>query len=262
MIYRMKKYGLLIILFSVCAGVANVRAQQLLNGQVLASISNNLSVEGIMVDAASGKTTFTDHLGYFQLPIIQGDTFYFYIGSKRSRPYFIDSIPDRNKFVVSLESILRPVGQATPFGYPQSDLADVTVYGRNYHKDSLANRQQYGKYFDYRKPTTGQVALGMLGSPVTALYEGLNKKKQRRLTIMKSNLLNIEQDGYIDSRFNLQTVIRYIGQQDETVLDDFMKKYRPKYEDLHTMGEVEFAIYINTSFKEYKAKYLNAKDKK
>lgn len=251
--YRMIIKRLIIFLGISIVSLSSFKAgaQEILKGHVYATLGHSLSPQGIMVDASSGPTVFTDKMGNFEIKVYPTDTIYFYIGNRKSHPYLVSKIPDKNNFTLSMESILRPVMSGENIGSDAGGLEEVTVYGKNYSKDSLAARREYDKYFNYKDPKLG---LNLLASPVTAIYDVLNVKKKKRMNMMKNDLLFNEQQGYIDTRFTKLFIVKYIGAKDDATLDDFMLKYRPKFEDLKTMTDMDLAMYVTTSYKEYEAK--------
>jgi hypothetical protein len=129
-------------------------------------------------------------------------------------------------------------------------LQSVTVFKRNYHADSLSNRQEYGDAYDYKKPKFSP--LKMLASPASHLYDVLNVKEKRTKERLKNNLVNHEQEGYVDNRFTRSLVAKYTGEQNDSTLADFMYKYRPSYELLVNTSDLDLIVYIQNSFKEYK----------
>ena len=58
----------------------------------------------------------------------------------------------------------------------------------------------------------------------------------------------------MDNRFKKTTVVKYIGEQPDSTLNDFMKKCRPSYQQIVSLTELDFAMYIKNAFKEYKNK--------
>ena len=129
-------------------------------------------------------------------------------------------------------------------------LQNVTIYKRNYHADSLSNREEYGDAFNYKKTKFSPVK--MLGSPVSHLYDVLNFKDKKRKERLKTNLITNEQEGYVDSRFTRTLVAKYTHEQNDSTLEDFMRKYRPSYEYLVGLSDLDFIVYIQNSYKEYK----------
>ncbi|MFT4205198.1 MAG: hypothetical protein QM610_14940 [Chitinophagaceae bacterium] len=146
-------------------------------------------------------------------------------------------------------------------------LDPVTVQQRSYHNDSLANRKEYGKYFKYKKPEIHMEFGGVPDSleykprnvvPLTtakldvdAMLDVFNKGKKKRMQSMQKNLVYNEQQGYIDNRFKKATIVRYIGVQPDTLLQNFMLSCRPSYEFLAGLSEIDLAMYIKNAFKTY-----------
>src|SRR6202000_1287895 len=98
----------------------------------------------------------------------------------------------------------------------------VVVRPTLYRYDSLANRDEYRKVFEYEPEyltSSGGFNLDML----------FNAKKNRQMQALQRRLIEQEQDKYIDYRFNRNLVRRLTGLQ-RPALDTFMRLYRPSYQ--------------------------------
>lgn len=240
-------------------------AQHILSGQVYAPPIANYPVAGIMVETTSGRTTFTDDQGNFKIPFEEsGDSLYFFLSNKRSEPFPLTIDNETNGYKIAYTTIETSITQleiAEQEAYKKlgaGELEEVRVKTKNYHADSLADREAYAKYYNYKKPKLG---LNLLGSPVTAVYNVLNVKQKKRNLRMQRNLLDNEQGGYVDSRFNYVSIRKYVGDQPDSVIDAYMMKYRPAYNDIVSMNELDLASYITTTFKKFEATKNNTNSK-
>ncbi|PZP50352.1 MAG: hypothetical protein DI598_05785 [Pseudopedobacter saltans] len=235
--------------------VQKVEAQQgrLLIGQVFAAMSNR-STAGIIVESQKSKATnFTDERGYFSLYVLPHDTIYYYVNKlAKSIPYHTDSIKNWDGYAIAIQTIEYDIAVAKKYGAPVAEadsnvnLGNVTVTARNYHKDSLENRMEYDKIFNYKNPPINPF------SPVQTIYDLLSFKKKKRMKKMKNDLLYEEREGYVDTRFNRTIVVKSIGKPiDDSTLDNYMKKYRPTYEDAIGMENIAMVMYIRKTFELY-----------
>jgi hypothetical protein len=166
---------------------------------------------------------------------------------------FLFPLKEEKLFIIRFLLLQRPTNLMSickiPVFYDPSyadELPEVRVMTRNYHKDSLANRQMYANVFDYTKPKFNPF------SPVTSVYNLFDKKNIKRQERYRQFAKDNEQSGYVDSRFTRSYVSKIANIKDDDELSDFMKEYRPTFQDLVNMNELELGQYIIDSYKEYK----------
>lgn len=216
------------------------------------------SVEGIMLEASSGDMAFTNSDGNFSIHYQQNDTVSFFIAGKLTNKLSADSLGKIQNLIISLQSIRNKPMRTGKITYYNQNLDtttfnNVTVTAKNYHADSLARRNEYKEAFNYTKP---KLKFGEDWGPtyinVGKLAETLNKKKKKRHTMLKNNLLREEKEDYVDNRCNRSFVQKYLGQNiTDEKLQDFMRKHRPKYEDIVGMSDLELIDYIRLNYKQY-----------
>ncbi len=210
-------------------------------------ISARKPLEAVSVLSKSGRGTVTDSLGRYSIVLFKKDSIWFSLLNKSTQRYAVDTISNLDNFDISLHVYA-------------ALLPEVKVRNKNYHLDSLQNRKDYQKYFDFKKPGislsrnnglapgTGGVTVGL------DLEEFINMfrfKRNRNLMFLQNRLVQQEQDKYIDHRFN-KVFVKKITKLQGAELDTFMKQYRPGYETLQILNELEFGYYIEKCFEEYK----------
>ncbi|MBS1662151.1 MAG: carboxypeptidase-like regulatory domain-containing protein [Bacteroidetes bacterium] len=179
----------------------------------------------VSVLTSSGKTgTATDSVGHYTIHVKTGDSVYFsYLGKETQRfPIKVDqpTYPLNISLAVTIDSL--PL---------------VVVRPKLYRYDSLENRDEYRKVFEYQPD--GPIANG--GLSLDAL---LNGKKNRQMLALQQRLIEQEHDRYVDHRFNKILVKKITGLQG-ALLDTFMKMYRPTYEYIQACeNDYEFYKYI------------------
>jgi hypothetical protein len=225
-------------------------AQQRKQGYVTISgavydISARLPIEAVAVLSSSGKGTLTDSLGKYSITVRWTDSIWFSMLGKTTIKYSVDTISNLDQFNIMIH--LR-VG----------DLPEVKVRSKNYHLDSIENRKEYAKIFNFRKPTLSIINNHVYspGSPSAGfdLQEIINIfrfKRNKSLAAFQKRLLQQEQDKYIDYRFN-KAFVRRLTKLQQPEMDGFMNKYRPDYEYLLTLNDIEFGYFIQKCFEEYK----------
>lgn len=207
---------------------------------------NKSRVESVSVFSRSGGRATTDSMGRYSIPVRTGDSIWFSYLNKSTVKFAVDSIGNASSFDIGLHIDARL-------------LPDVKVKNRNYREDSIQNRRDYAKYFNFKKPgialssnppstyTPGSLTVGL------DLDEFINMFRFRRtkhLQALQDRLLRDEQDKYITHRFTKRFVRQLTG-LDSTNLDEFMNYYRPDYDVLLKMNDMELGYYIQLCNKQY-----------
>jgi len=156
-------------------------------------------LEAATVLSTSGRITMTDSNGNYVIVVRPTDSIWFsYLGRSTHR-FPVNEIKLNDGFYVSLQ--VDPVV-----------LKEVKVTPRDYRADSLQNRKDYYKYFNYKKPTlhvTPGVSGGGLGVSInidTLIYM-FEFNKIRRAKGFQKRLINDEHEKYVDHRFARSVVL-------------------------------------------------------
>ncbi|HXB95112.1 MAG TPA: hypothetical protein VNU70_08135 [Puia sp.] len=188
------------------------------------------AMPGVSVLSTSGIGTMTDSLGHYHIRVPSADSLYFsYLGRATAR-FPVRDLPAGYPFDMSLQVTV-------------DSLPSVYVRSRNYLLDSLENRKEYQKVFDYsshyltnmkmeRRPGVG------MGFDLDMLLDG---KANRRMEAMQSRLIWEEQDKYIDHHWNM-SVVRKLTGLESPALDTFMRQYRPSYDFIKSC-ETDYEYY-------------------
>jgi hypothetical protein len=218
-------------------------AQITVSGTVY-DITKKTPIEAVSVISTSGTGTFTDSLGRYSITVRDTDSIYFSFLNKPTPKYPVTSIQNLGAFDIS---ILKKV----------QELPTVFVKQRNYRMDSLQNRQDYAKIFNYQKPG---VRTTMLGSPgavgvgvdLNELINMFRFKKTRSMLAFQRRLLLEEQDRYVNHRFNKGLIKKLTGLE-APAIDTFMRDYKPTYQMALQLNDLEFGQFIIETYKLYKA---------
>ncbi|CAL1521494.1 carboxypeptidase-like regulatory domain-containing protein [Chitinophaga sp. MM2321] len=177
--------------------------------------------------------------------------------SSESGRFYIEAMPgDTLEFSMlsyAQKQIVTPGMSATQDVYLQRrlfELQSVNVMGSNHRKDSLAMRDEYDRYFNYRKPGAMDVLKTLPANPITALSYLVPSKARKRKEQFHEQLLYWEKEKFIDYRYSPEVVGKMTKLQSPE-LDSFMYKYRPGYQFLNTASEYDLLLYIKQSFEEY-----------
>jgi hypothetical protein len=189
--------------------------------------SQLFALPGVSVLTTAGAGTVTDSTGHYSIRLGIKDSIYFsYLG----------------KYTVKI-----PAKQIAP-GYPLDmslavrvdSLPLVVVRPKVYRYDSLENREEYRKVFDYSPDYLASGGSGV-GVNLDMLF---GARKNRQMLALQSRLEEEERDKYVDYRFN-KTLVRKITGLQRPAIDVFMREYRPSYEFIRNCeNDYEFYKYI------------------
>jgi hypothetical protein len=200
-------------------------------------------VEAVTVLSSSGKGTSTDAQGRYSIDVAEKDSIWFSYLDKPTRKYPVLKIFDVGQFDIALQT------------YNQV-LDEVKIKNRSYRMDSLQNRKDYAKIFDFRKPNLeSMTSIGPTGAGIDLqeLIRVFQFRKNKSTLKFQERLLQQEQDKFIDYRFNKGLVKRLTGLEGAD-LDVFMAMYRPSYEFILYTSEYDFQYYIKTAGEKFKTK--------
>lgn len=230
---------LTVILFSI-SHLANAQEIQ---GTVY-DISQKIPLPFVSVLTSSGAGTQTDSMGFYSIRVGKNDSIWFSYLEKQTPRYPVNAITNPQAFDISIQ-------------ISAIELPNISIRKPNYRFDSLQNRKDYEKIFNYRKPglRTTSLSPGSMGAGVgldiNELIGMFNFRKNRNMRFMQNWLLQEEQSKYIDYRFN-KIFIKKLTNLEGEELDDFMKFYRPIYEFVVRVNDAELGFYILDCFKHYK----------
>lgn len=181
--------------------------------------SQQFVLPGVSVIGTSGAGTVTDSLGHYSIRLSSGDSIYFSYLGRATTKFAVKDIPPGQQFDMALQVAV-------------DSLPSVYVRPKDYHMDSLENREEYRKIFDYGGPDyldnmkAGKRGGMGVGLDMDMLFAG---RKIRRMEAFQRRLVEEERDKYVDYRFTKSLVKRITGLQ-PPALDTFMRQYRPSYE--------------------------------
>jgi hypothetical protein len=226
------------IIFLLLAQAAT--AQYKIQGNVYDS-SRTYPLEAVSVMATNGSGTATDANGHYAINVGEKDSIWFSYLGKPTIKFPVLKINDVNRFDISLQVNI-------------TVLKEVKVLPRNYKQDSIQNRLDYAKAFNFQRPNAGTMtSIGPSGAgiDIDEVIRAFQFRKNKSMERFQQRLLREERDKFIDHRFSKQLVRRLTNLSGEE-LDKFMIAYRPSYEFTLYTSDYDFQLYIKESFEEYK----------
>lgn len=200
--------------------------------------SRTYPVELVTVLSTSGKGTYTNADGYYEIDVTEKDSIWFSYLNKPTIKFPVSKIVNPFSFDISLQ-INVPV------------LREVKVRPRNYKLDSLQNRQDYAKVFNYQKPKlTPSISDMGVGFDLDAIINMFRFRHNKSMAAFQKRLIIEEQEKFVDHRFN-KGLIRRLTALTGSELDSFMLIYRPPYEFALLTSDYEFGEYIKESYRRF-----------
>lgn len=218
---------------------------QIISGTVSDYYSNK-PLDAVSVQTSSGNFSISDSLGRYKISVSKKDSVWFSYLNKQTMKYSVDTIMHPDNFDVALYVDVRW-------------LPEVTVATRNYRQDSIQNRIDYAKAFNYRKPglhlaetVPSSYSPGGLtvGFNLDDIIDAFRFKRNREMLSFQQRLIQQEHDKYVDHRYTKYLVKRLTG-LDSAQLISFMDTYRPPYEAMLMMNDLELGYYIEQCYKDY-----------
>jgi hypothetical protein len=221
-----------IALLLVLLGSAPSYGQYKIRGVVYDSTRTN-PVELVTVLTTAGRGTVTNSNGEYEIEVSEKDSIWFSYLNKPTVKFPVLKIATPLRFDISLQ-VNVPV------------LREVKVRQRNYKQDSIQNREDYAKVFNYRRPglrtVTPQYGVGA-GFDFDEIINAFRFRRNKSMLSFQQRLLAQEQDKFVEHRFN-KALVRRLTLLTDNALDSFMMIYRPSYEFTMLAGDYDFQKWI------------------
>ena len=237
--YAYFRITIFFVLLAFCS--VEAKAQQVTIHGTVFNMYKTRPLDGVSVVCSCGTGTTTDSNGNYMIRVNDDDSLRFsYLG--RATQYFpVNMMNATTGFDIALH--VKP-----------TELAEVRVAPKNYYLDSLQNRKDYEKIFNFKKPglEISEGANGNAGLDLDALINMFNFKKNRRMLAFQKRLVEDEHDKFIDHRFTRYIVKKITGLTGDAA-DSFMFRFRPSYEFTKIATDYEFFDYIKLAYQDYKS---------
>jgi hypothetical protein len=180
-------------------------------------------------------------MGHYHLTVREKDSIWFSYLGKPTPKYPVLKIADINQFDIALH-------------LKMDVMKEVKIRTRNYKLDSIQNRRDYARVFDFHRPSVGTMtSIGPTGAGIDLdeLIRVFQFKKNKSMERFQRRLLEQEQEKSVDHRFTKGIVKRLTG-LDGKDLDNFMQQYRPSYLFTSYASDYDFQLYIKNAGEDFK----------
>ena len=202
-------------------------------------------LDGVSVICSCGTGTTTDSNGNYAIRVDVSDSLRFSYLGRATQMFPVSMMNATTGFDIALH--VKP-----------TELSEVRVAPKNYRMDSLQNRKDYEKIFNYKKPgielSDGSSGTGV-GLDLDQIINMFRFKRNRRLLAFQERLVEEEHDKFIDHRFTRYIVKKITGLSGDAE-DSFMFRFRPSFEFTKIATDYEFFDYIRLAYLEYQRKLI------
>ncbi len=195
--------------------------------------SRNYPLEAVTVLSTSGRGAVTNAEGVYEIEVTEKDSIWFSYLGKPTMKFPVATIQNTLQFDISLHINI-------------PTLKEVKIRPRNYRQDSLQNREDYAKIFNFQKPklktVTPQYGAGM-GFDLEEIINMFRFRRNRSIASFQKRLLEQEEDKFIEFRYS-KSLVRRLTLLTGNELDSFMRIYRPSYTFTRFASEYDFQSWI------------------
>ncbi len=199
-------------------------------------------IEAVTVMTTAGKYTLTDSLGRYEVEVAEKDSVWFSYLGKPTPKYPVLKMPDITRFDIALK-------------LGSNVMQEVRVKSRSYKMDSIQNRKDYAKIFDYKKVSVeSMTSIGPMGAGIDIheLIRLFQFRKNKATLKFQQRLLEQEREKFVTHRFN-KGLVKRITELDGETLDKFMVLYRPSYEFTSSASDYNFHMYIKVAAEKFRS---------
>lgn len=239
----MKRFFL--ILFIITAtGLAGVKAQITVKGTVFDS-SGTYPVQAVSVLSTNGTGTVTDANGDYSIRVNETDSIWFSYLNKPTRKFLVSSIKMPYAFNISLQTFV-------------TLLPGVKARVKDYKRDSLQNRQDYAKYFNYERPglKVSSLSDGSVGFDLNEIINSFRFRRNKQMSMFQNRLISQEQEAFVRHRFSKALIRRITGADNDSTISQFIIYYQPSFLFASTANDYTFHKYIKDSYERFTAGLL------
>ncbi|MFN4808729.1 MAG: hypothetical protein ACK5F9_00335 [Bacteroidota bacterium] len=220
-----------------------------LTGRVYDS-TRMVSVPSVKVSTKKGEVTYTDSIGRYGMNVDKNDSIAFTFRGKSTIYFPVKEINYPAGFDIALQVTVQD---------KYKTLKEIVVIKKTYKEDSIANREQYRKVFEFERGGLQLSETGTLGGTpgldLTSLINSFRFKRNKSLRSLQNRLIEEEQQKFVDSRFTKQLVRQITGLAGAN-LEKFMIAYRPSYELVAYSEQYIYYQYILDASKYFKSGIL------
>ncbi|HRO83694.1 MAG TPA: hypothetical protein PK110_02615 [Niabella sp.] len=235
----MKKAVSILVLMMIITCVLPTNAQVVVKGTVYDSIGTT-PIQAVSVLSSSGKGTITNEDGHYYITLSEADSIWFSYLNKPTRKFAVKDIQIPYAFDISIK-IHIPL------------LPEAKVRNRDYKRDSIQNRIDYAKAFDFQRPGLSAVSgTGTAGFDLVEIINAFRFRRTRSMLSFQRGLIEDEQEAFVKHRFSKALIRRITEMDSDSLINLFVLQYRPSYLFTSMASDYDFHRYIKLSYNRFK----------
>lgn len=218
----------------------NTNAQITIRGTVFDS-TGTYPVQFVSVQSTLGTGTITDANGDYHIAVSTKDSIWFSYLNKPTRKFPVKTINSLYPFNISLQTFV-------------TIMPGVKARVKDFKRDSIQNRKDYAKVFDYERPglKVSSLSDGTVGFDLDAIIQSFQFRKNKRMQAFHDRLISQEQEAFIKHRFSKALVRRVTTADNDSIITQFIEIYLPSFLFATTASDYVFHKYVKDSYDRYK----------
>lgn len=207
---------------------------QIIHGEAL-DMDNKKPIEGVIIENIYNNVTITTIAdGSFVISAASGELLEF------KKPGFkVTRVRIPHGYLPSYFRIIMERGITPP-----SDIYASKSNRYDNKQDSIRFREFFQHQLDFPRMS----AIEKIKSPFSAM-----SKKNRMIWQFQEDYTNFEKEKYVDFTFNRDLVNKMTGLSGDS-LNNYMRRFRPSYDQLRGMNDYTFFTYIKTSVHRFRTR--------
>ena len=202
--------------------------------------TRTFTLEAVTVESTGGRMTTTNENGFYSIDVSEKDSIWFSYLGKPTIKFPVAQILNHAQFDIALQ-------------VPIPELKEIIVRPKTYREDSIQNRKDYEKIFNFRKPnleTMTSIGPQGAGIDINELIRTFQFRKNKSTMRFQERLLREEREKFVAHRFN-KPLIRRLTNIDPGEIETFIALYSPPYEFALFASDYDFQEYIKESYEAY-----------
>lgn len=229
-----------VVLSLLFLSIGNTALAQVLNGMVV-DVNSGEPIESVSITNTYTRSALvTSGEGTFSIPGSRDELIEFRkLGYKIVRIRVPGIIPPYFKIAMTKGEIELPEFELYTHGK-----------SKDYKTDSIKYAQLYKGILNFPKMS----GVDMMRSPFSAL-----SKSNRRKWAFQENYNKFQEMKYVDYAFNDKIITQITGLTGDTLVN-YKLRYRPSYEQIRSLSEYNFYLYIKQSAEQYLRRYSRSRN--
>ncbi|HZH88435.1 MAG TPA: hypothetical protein VFD78_04585 [Chitinophagaceae bacterium] len=217
----LKYYKILTLTIAVIFINSVLFGQELMRGKIVLIETDEPIEQVTILNSTTDDVYFSDADGSFEFEVQPNDVIEF-----RKMGFKSERVVIRQGPIPYYHVALQP---------GSIELSTVFIKGNSYREDSI----QMAKVFDYALRQPKRSDINVLSNPFALL-----DPRARQIWRFQRMFHYFESEKYIDYVFNDELIYRINPDFDEEYLAEYMRKYRPSYEQIQAWTSYEYLEYV------------------